>query len=293
MPKPLYRFGAFFFRTDTGELLRQVNSKFEVQEQLAPQPTKLLCLLIENYPDLVSRQQIKDHIWPDVHVEYDRSLHFCVRQIRAALSENASNPKFIETIPRKGYRWISPPEQLSSLKAIGLEPELKSTIVPETDLPNKRKLFRSGRIALLLLVFAGLCIAGLKFLPTDVTTATPRVGIMPMQPTDRTHFFFNNEIAYLLLDDLGKYSNTLDILGPTSTEKYVPADLKPLSQELKVDWIINGKFLTRGDTSKILAEIIRTSDGAHRWVKYFDRGSSSQQIAEEISTGLLAEIGVE
>lgn len=97
----IFRFPGFTFDTASGEL----SSEGGVA-RLAPQPAHVLRILLENAGELVPREYLKDCIWPDTIVEFDKGLNFCVREVRAALGDEAAAPTFIETLPRRGYRFI-------------------------------------------------------------------------------------------------------------------------------------------------------------------------------------------
>jgi DNA-binding winged helix-turn-helix (wHTH) protein/TolB-like protein len=98
----------FRFDIETGEL-HSIHNDANGKQRLAPQPAQLLNLLISHYPSIVTHEEIQNELWPGVKTEFDGNLHFCVRQIRSALGDTAANPKFIETIPRRGYRLIVDP----------------------------------------------------------------------------------------------------------------------------------------------------------------------------------------
>lgn len=96
------RFGSFEFDSQTGELFKDGRIA-----KLQPQPVRLLDLLISRAGELVTREELRDALWPDgTSVEFDQGLNFSIRQIRSALGESASNPVFLETLPKRGYRFI-------------------------------------------------------------------------------------------------------------------------------------------------------------------------------------------
>src|SRR4030095_2648789 len=98
------RFAAFELHPATGELRRQG----EVLK-LAPQPFKVLEFLVRRGGEVVTRVEIRDHVWTgDTFVDFDQGLNFCIRQIREVLGDTADAPKFIETLPRRGYRFLMP-----------------------------------------------------------------------------------------------------------------------------------------------------------------------------------------
>jgi len=97
-------FGPFVLDLDSGELHRS-----GVPVRLQPQPSKLLVLLVTRAGELVTRDEIREHVWgSDTFVDFDQSVNFCVRQVRTALHDDASTPCYVETLPRRGYRFVAP-----------------------------------------------------------------------------------------------------------------------------------------------------------------------------------------
>jgi DNA-binding winged helix-turn-helix (wHTH) protein len=106
IPRETYRFGQFELDVDAVELRRD-GRRLKVQ----PQPFKLLVLLTRRAGSLVGRDDIRSELWPDgTFVDFDQSVNFAVRQIRDVLGDSADRPLYIETIPRRGYRFIAPME---------------------------------------------------------------------------------------------------------------------------------------------------------------------------------------
>ena len=86
---------------------RGVLSRDGVPLKLQPQPFRVLELLVERAPNIVTRDELGEYVWGDgVHVDLDQSLNFCIRQIRSVLNDSASNPRFIDTLPKQGYRFV-------------------------------------------------------------------------------------------------------------------------------------------------------------------------------------------
>ncbi|HEX2442420.1 MAG TPA: winged helix-turn-helix domain-containing protein [Vicinamibacterales bacterium] len=100
----MLRFRDFTLDPGTGELQRD-----GVAIRLEPQPARVLTTLAGRAGTLVTREDLRAAVWPDgTHVEFDQSLNYCVRQVRAALNDDARRPEFIETVSRRGYRFIAP-----------------------------------------------------------------------------------------------------------------------------------------------------------------------------------------
>lgn len=98
----IYRFGPFRFDARSGE----IRSDRGV-ERLAPKPARTLTLLLEHAGRLVERETFQEALWPDTVVEFDKGLNFCIREVRNALGDRASDPTWVETLPRRGYRFIA------------------------------------------------------------------------------------------------------------------------------------------------------------------------------------------
>ena len=147
------RFGAFVLDLDTGEL-----KKSGVNVRLAPQPSKVLVLLVNRAGQLVTREEIRDHIWAnDIFVDFDKGLNFCIKQIRATLHDDADRPTYIETIPRRGYRFIAPVEDIESDGSDILE--LHKDQAPDLDEPVRNEAsswFKHPRTSVLLTIAASL-----------------------------------------------------------------------------------------------------------------------------------------
>src|SRR5215470_14708796 len=106
----ILRFGAFELHSAAGELRHQGDLV-----KLAPQPLKVLELLARRSGGVVTRAEIRDHVWcGDTFVDFEQGLNFCIRQIREALGDTADAPRFIETLPRRGYRFLMPVTEASA-----------------------------------------------------------------------------------------------------------------------------------------------------------------------------------
>jgi DNA-binding winged helix-turn-helix (wHTH) protein/Tol biopolymer transport system component len=127
----VYRFGLFEADLELGTLTRQ-----GIPIKLQEQPFRILSLLLESSGEILTREELRKSVWPDgTYVEFDGSLNTALMKLRAALNDSADNPRFIETVPRKGYRFIAPVEiskfESSAITtAIRIETEASPTEVP-------------------------------------------------------------------------------------------------------------------------------------------------------------------
>jgi cholera toxin transcriptional activator len=150
-PVRRYRFGAFEADADVGELRRQ-----GIRIKLNAQPFQVLCLLLKRPGELLTREEISRELWPDgTFVDYEQGVNSAVNRIREALGDSAGNPRFIETLARRGYRFVAPVERIGLpaeapvevAQPRELEPELLRRYLaspedlPKTSHPVVRTLF--------------------------------------------------------------------------------------------------------------------------------------------------------
>jgi len=124
--KSRLRFGAFLFDPRTGELL-----KGRSPIRLAPQPARVLALLAGRPGELVTRDELQREIWGgDTFVDFDQALNFCIRQIRAALGDDAEAPRYVETLARRGYRFMAAVEEEGTVRAAPAEERAMLVVLP-------------------------------------------------------------------------------------------------------------------------------------------------------------------
>jgi DNA-binding winged helix-turn-helix (wHTH) protein len=122
-PAPQYRFGVFEVDATTGELRRK-----GVRVKLHSQPFQLLCMLLARPGEMLTRDEICRELWPDgTFVDYEHGVNSAVNRLREALGDKASNPRFVETLARRGYRFVAPVEQIGA----GESPAIESRRVVE------------------------------------------------------------------------------------------------------------------------------------------------------------------
>src|SRR5580704_10180773 len=131
-PAPRFRFGAFEADASTGELRRQ-----GIRIKLNAQPFQVLLMLLERPGEVLTREEISGALWSDgTFVDYDHGVNSAVNRIREALGDTANNPRFVETLARRGYRFVAPVEWIME--------EAEQNSVPITKLEQERKPTESG-----------------------------------------------------------------------------------------------------------------------------------------------------
>lgn len=161
-----YRFGDYELDVESGELRRG-----GIPVRLQPQPLKLLTFLIKRGGALVTREEIRQELWADgTHVDFDQAVNFCVKQIRDGLGDRSDRPLYIQTLPKRGYRFIAP---LDGAQAPGPPPRNPDGItvrlqkalwanIAELRMAEERRK-RNRRLALIILG-AATAVAALLYL---------------------------------------------------------------------------------------------------------------------------------
>ncbi|HEY6615506.1 MAG TPA: winged helix-turn-helix domain-containing protein [Vicinamibacterales bacterium] len=251
-----FRFGEFEFDVASGELRK---SGAGDAERLPPQPARLLELLVERSGALVTREEIREGLWRETHVDFDTSLHFCVRQLRVALGDSGGEPRYVQNVPRRGYRLVP------AVTRVGDD---HVPVVP----PVASRRWTRVAIVLVVAVVVG------AFLVSRSNRETPRlrIAIMP----------FEASISEWIVAELAAIGgDSVGVVGPTTTAVYgrSNADLRRLAADYRIDYIVNARDLGADRGPGFLAELIRVSDGVHVWVRPYDDLSDGRRLGREIS----------
>lgn len=125
LPRQIFHFGQFTLDVDAQELVRDGR-----QVKLQPQPFKLLLLIVRRAGAVVSRDEIRAELWPEgTFVDFDQAVNFAIKQVRDALGDSAENPLYVQTLPRRGYRFIAPVDAPALAGAGQMPPPLGTTTV--------------------------------------------------------------------------------------------------------------------------------------------------------------------
>jgi Tol biopolymer transport system component/DNA-binding winged helix-turn-helix (wHTH) protein len=231
------RFGIFEVDLKAGEL-RRSGMRVHLQEQ----PLRILEMLLERHGEVVSRDEIKQALWPgDEFGEFDHAINVAIKKLREALGDNADNPLFVETMARRGYRFIAPMTDLASVSGNG-EPAtaaLPAMMPAEKHTPRSRLFWVSAAVVLILVA----TIAGLErwFRPSASSVYQPQ-EFTTMQGVARKPAFSpdGNEIAFSWADLQNPQSRIyVQALGASTARKLID-DPEPTHEELLPKWWPDG-----------------------------------------------------
>jgi TolB-like protein len=251
--------------------------------RLQRQPSRLLELLLARPGEIVSREEIRLALWEGTHVDFERSLNFCVAKLRSALRDNAASPRYVETIPTRGYRFIAPIDGAGSLP-------VARRIAPRA--PRAWWTWAAG-IAVLL------CAVSVEAVWNRAAeTRTPKIVVVP----------FHNETGSPDFDRAAKGVSDaavarlvtperltrLRVIGNAGdlTFSFRPQNMKAIGESLGAQYLILGQLKKDDRGLRIVAHLIRVSDQTHVWARTYDTQTldlpQQASIAEEIAQSVAA-----
>lgn len=282
--RAVFRFGAYEVDSRTGEL-RKSGMRIRCQEQ----PLQVLVALLERPGELLTREELRQRVWPeDTFVDFDHALNTAVKKIRAALNDEADSPRYLETVPRRGYRFIAPvqtdmtpariPEELPAgkLDVLCTAGENPFYYRPETHRP----LF-NRRVVLLAAALIGVVGGGYYWSNRHARASSngmpsrTMVAVLPFEnlTNDPTQEFFSDGMTEETISQLGRLnSQNLGVIARTSAMKYKHSGkgAQEIGRELNSDYLLEGSIRREGPRVRVVAQLIRVADQSPRWSHQFD-----------------------
>lgn len=268
--KPVFEFG--WFRLDPAErlLLRE-----QVQVRLPPKAFDALVVLVENRGHLLEKDELLRKVWPDTFVE-ESNLAQHISILRKALRDGEDGFQYIETVPRRGYRFIGEVREISGI-APGANVSPGPTPSQEPPLGVAESIRPRPRFPSLTYAIAALALAVLiSMLPIwkRLRRAGPEpirsLAVLPLQnlSADPAQEYFADGMTEVLITDLAKIPG-LRVISRTSIMQYKNSHKKlpQIAQELGVDGVIEGAVLRSGDRVRITAQLVRAAIDQHVWAE--------------------------
>jgi TolB-like protein/DNA-binding winged helix-turn-helix (wHTH) protein/Flp pilus assembly protein TadD len=268
----IVHFGVFQVDLHSGELY-----KAGLRVKLQQQPLQVLTLLLERPSVVVTREELRAKLWPtDTFVDFEHSLNTAVRKLRDALGDAAENPIFVETVPRKGYRFIAPVERPASdaltTPAQTLLPQTTPTAEPGVVAGNRK------RATVLVLTFAMVAALlgslGWKIVrDRRVSLHIRSLAVLPLANLsgDPEQEYFSDGLTEALTNDLGKFS-ALRVISRTSVMHYKGSKktVPEIARDLNVDAVIEGTVLRSGNHVRVTVNLIQAWPERHLWAEDYE-----------------------
>ena len=297
------RFGAFEldFRS---EELRKHGSKVKLQGQ----PAKILAILLARPGEMVTREALRKELWPeDTFVDFDSGLNSAIKKLREALGDSRESSRFIETLPRRGYRFIAPVEE-----ADPAAPGPSTSYEPPAQALAGRRLSRyrlpvmvgAGVLALLFIVIGTY---GARWREVLGAETRPRPGtgqqsiqslaVLPLEnlSSDPDQEYFAEGMTDALTTDLAKIS-TLKVISRTSSMQFkgTKKPLQQIAKELNVDALVEGTVERTGSRVRITARLIDARNDRNLWAESYERDLRDVlALQSQVARAIASEIKVD
>jgi len=292
MPASGYRFDSFIVDFSAREFVRD-GERIHLQEQ----PFQLLVMLLERSNQVVTREELRKRLWPaNVLVDFDHRLNNAITRLREVLGDDADSPRFIETVPRVGYRFIYPLTAVPG-SAVTAEPSSNGSAVPSLPLPAQPRASTPdvplapprpegrGIARIWLKAGAGVLIVAIAAaavwqMPRHGDAGHPlhSVIVLPFDnlSADKTQTYLPDSITDALISDLGRLPH-LRVISSATAMHYRGMHPRPsrLADELAVDAVIEGNIVKVGQQLRVDVQLIRARDERRLWTQSFERNSTA------------------
>ena len=275
-------FGAYEFSPHSGELRKE-----GMRVHLEGQPLAILEALLERPGELVTRDELQKRLWlEDTFVDFEHSLNAAVKRLRAALNDSADQPRYIETLARRGYRFVAP----VGGSVVEREAE-KTVLIPHQS--QAQAAVGHGRRVLWLIVVAGVCVLGLAgwgwrlWRNRPATPPVPPVrslAVLPLQNLsgDPSQEYLADGMTEELIGRLANIHG-LRVISRTSAMHFKNTQLSvpEIAKTLGVDAIVEGSVIHEGNQVRVHAQLIRGTSDEHIWAGEYQREYGSILALED------------
>jgi TolB-like protein/DNA-binding winged helix-turn-helix (wHTH) protein/Flp pilus assembly protein TadD len=301
-PSGRLRFGVFEVDLHAGEL-----TKRGLRVRLQEQPFQVLAMLLERPGELVTREELQKKLWGQTVVDFDHGLNKAINKIREALGDSAESPRFVETVARRGYRFLAEtnpidtsgrhpdPEIGELVPPAGSPREIADAGVPSTR-PRRTRAWMGFGFALVLVLSASL--AWIVYSKNQAMPKIRSLAVLPLESLsgDASQDYFADGMTDALIADLGQIS-ALRVISRTSvmTYKRVRKPLPEIARELNVEAVVEGTVMRSGERVRITAQLIQVPAERHLWAQSYEgdlqdalalQNNVARAIAEQIQVTL-------
>jgi TolB-like protein/DNA-binding winged helix-turn-helix (wHTH) protein/Tfp pilus assembly protein PilF len=290
-PAQVIRFGVFELDTSSGELRRH-GHKIRVPDQ----SVQILGLLLSRPGEVVTREELRRALWTaETFVDFDVGLNSAVRRLRDALDDSAENPRFVETLPRRGYRFIGSVSPVSGNQ----QHEREET---NTAAPSPSRARATWTVAGLLAIFAVAAIAVMywrgSFVRHRVGSSAAAIQSMVVLPFanltgDASQEYFVEAVTDALTTHLAQ-TDGVDVISGTSARHYKGTNktVPIIAKELSVDAVLHGTVARTANGVRITAQLIHAATDRHVWAQdYYSDMTGILTLQQRIASDVAARMG--
>ncbi|MGB8580781.1 MAG: winged helix-turn-helix domain-containing protein [Candidatus Sulfotelmatobacter sp.] len=288
------RFDGFELDTRAGEL-----RKAGVKLRLQGQPIQVLAALLNSAGELLTREQLRAEVWPaETFVDFDHSLHNAIARIREVLGDSAGTPRYIETLPRRGYRFIGTVERVGLENAPLSAPAGSSVEAPVAPPQAKARAILMVALSITVAIAAVLTLITFFSRRAAATPSVRSIAVLPLDnfSGDPAQEYFVDGMTDELITDLAKIG-ALRVISRTSVMRYkgTKKSLPEIAKELNVDGIIEGSVTRSGQRVRITAQLLYGPTDKHLWAETYERDlgnvlSMQSEVAQAIAQQVRAQL---
>ncbi|HYU40875.1 MAG TPA: winged helix-turn-helix domain-containing protein [Vicinamibacteria bacterium] len=282
-PRRILRFGSFEVDLASGELRRQ-----GLRISLQDQPFRLLALLLERAGEVVTREELRDRLWPaDTFVDFDHSLNTAVRKLREALGDSAESPRYVETLARRGYRFVAPLAEPGPTAPLAHSADADAASLPPSTAARLRSSARRALVIAAVLSSAALLAywLGPRAGPRTPPGRRLTLAVLPFDNLsgDADQEYLSDGLTEEMITQLGRLEpDRLRVTARSSTWKYKHADrdIDRLRRDLGADYVLEGSLRRAGERVRVTAQLIQAADQTHVWAETYERDLGDVLVLE-------------
>lgn len=280
-----FRFGVFELDTERSEL-----RKHGIKIKLHDQSLSVLLVLLENPGKTVNRKELQERLWPDdTFVEFENSLNNVISRLREALGDSAHSPRFIETLPRHGYRFLAPVEK------VGVTDDAVASQRATASATLWRSLLAGG---ITLVAVAGI----LAFMAARRTDSPKHhaIAVLPFATAVSAKESADEYMAFGMTEALTtelSRAGTLKVISQTSALQYKDTKkaLPVIARELGVKSVVEGSVVREGDKFRFTIQLIDAANDTHVWAQHYSRDANvalagQRELARDVATQIRAKL---
>jgi TolB-like protein/DNA-binding winged helix-turn-helix (wHTH) protein/Tfp pilus assembly protein PilF len=283
------RFGAFELDIVAHEI-----RKHGVKLKLHEQPFQVLAALLERPGETITREDLRQKLWPDgTMVAFDQAIATAVNRVRLALGDTAENPRFVETVPRKGYRFIAPVHSPDLVENVaGQDTITAPEVKPDGPVPLRP---RRSWIAIATVLSLTVLVTAFFVARKGPPAAIRSIVVLPLAnlSEDANQEYLADGITEQLTTELGRMSG-LRVVSRTSAWHYkgLSKSLRDIAKELNVEGVIEGSVIRAGTRVRVTAQLIDARTDRHIWAGTFERDLTDiLALYDEAGRTIVRELG--
>ncbi len=270
------RFSGFELDLASGELRRD-----GALLKLQPQPAKVLAMLVSHAGEVITRNQLAEQVWgSQTFVDFEQGLNFAIRQIRTVLGDDADQPRFLETLPRRGYRFIAPVEEVAATAA-----------TPPTS--QRSSGVRAAALGVATVLLLAATYLGWRHFKSPPPRQPVVLAVLPFDDLsgDPQEYLVEGLTEEMISQVTRVSPEYLRVIARTSAMQYehTKKGARQIGQELGADYILENSVRHEGGRLRVTSQLVRAADQTHLWAENYNRDERELLTLESEVTADIAD----